>query len=68
MKTTLSMEKPIATLDKWQDWGDYFMGQVKDHPRQDEFEAEVQLTSKVIKRGEGWIETQNTIYKLGTKA
>lgn len=45
----------------------YLVGQVQDHPRQDEFHAPYQMTSQLVyldlNRGEA--ETLNTIYILG---
>lgn len=66
------MSKQTARIDKWVKTpnGSALVGMVSCHPRQDEFEAKLQITSPLVKfnEKEGVAETMNTIYTLGDKA
>lgn len=64
--------KPTAFLDQWLDCDVYLMGTIMNHPRQHEFKATMQATSKIVNRpdkilSEGdVVETLNTKYVLGS--
>lgn len=47
----------------------YLIGSVSHHIRQGEFKSETQQTSSIVSFNfaEGWVETRNTIYTLGTE-
>ncbi len=67
------MSKPTARIENWFKFGDGLIGHVIDHPRQDDFEAPSQLTSKIIAAPDGFkkgatVETENTFYVLGDMA
>lgn len=59
--------KPHAYIENWAVAKDRLVGTIKDHPRQTEFKAEMQVTSPLIMIDykAGIAETENTYYKLG---
>lgn len=67
------MTKPRARIENWYvipgpgetPWA--LVGEVRDHPNQDQFQSTQQVTSRVVKfcPEQGYAETQNTIYDLG---
>jgi hypothetical protein len=57
--------KHVAYIDDWSEAYGCLIGKVGNHPRQDDFHRPVQMTSQIVDRGEGWVETMNTRYILG---
>lgn len=61
------MSKQQARLENWVLFGDTLIGQIADHPRQEDFKKEFQRTSRLVRFDpeNGIAETQNTLYALG---
>ena len=57
--------KPVARIENWTECYGCLIGHIISHPRQNEFERPLQMTTKIVDRGEGWVETENTRYILG---
>lgn len=61
-------KKPTALIEDWWYDGQRLWGKVLKHPEQDSFKMNCQMTSYVINIDleEGFAETENTHYTLGT--
>lgn len=60
--------KPVARIEDWSECYGCLIGHVLNHPQQSSFERPLQMTTKIVARGEGWMETENTRYILGREA
>lgn len=67
--------KGTARIENWQAVPNkikprYLIGQVSYHARQSEFKIDTQQTSRIVSFdfSAAYVETQNTIYTLGTEA
>jgi hypothetical protein len=62
------LEKPEAMIDHWSYDGYRLMGTVSKHNRQSDFRSNLQATSPVVEINleDGYAETHNTFYVLGT--
>lgn len=63
-----SSDKPEAFIENWWYDGQHLWGKISKHPTQHEFKLDLQRTSFVqeIDLENGFAETENTFYKLGT--
>ena len=68
-------KKATADIHNWvalpnKDDPRYLIGEVRNHPRQNEFSTKVQRTSRIMTYDfrNGVVETENTIYKLREEA
>lgn len=61
------MSKQHARLENWMKVGDSLIGQIREHPRQEDFKKEFQRTSRLVRfdPDSGVAETENTLYTLG---
>ena len=60
--------KPTAVINNWFEQSNRLWGQISKHPTQQEFKANMQMTSLLVELNleEGYAETENTYYTLGT--
>lgn len=66
----LNKGKPLATIDDWSIIEDTLYGVCKQHPSRPELEGHRIRSSTVVAFNEenGYVETLNTVYRLGAKA
>lgn len=62
-------ELPKARIENWYVVAGHLIGEIHDHPRQDQFRARVQITSRIVSAdfSAGWARTENTLYLLGKR-